>query len=118
MSRSILMSTILIFQRRKFIRKFPEGLGWGGGVGGSGPPVPLRIRAIDSKKVLIKRIPLYISMGESNTVVSAYTMYRHVQQYCSHPSICIYRLTDISSGKTHNLRYFGIPVFKSLCYTH
>ena len=23
-----------------------------------------------------------ISMGESNTVVSAYTMYRHLQQYC------------------------------------
>ena len=30
-------------------------------------------------------------MGESNTVVSAYTMYRHLQQYCSHPSICIFR---------------------------
>ena len=27
-------------------------------------------------------------MGESNTVVSAYIMYRHLQQYCSHPSIC------------------------------
>ena len=27
-------------------------------------------------------------MGESNTVVSAYTLYRHLQQYCSHPSIC------------------------------
>ena len=26
-------------------------------------------------------------MGKSNTVVSTYTMYRHVQQYCSHPSI-------------------------------
>ena len=25
------------------------------------------------------------SMGESNTVVSAYTMYRNLQQYCSHP---------------------------------
>ena len=25
-------------------------------------------------------------MGESNTVVSAYTMYKHLQQYCSHPS--------------------------------
>ena len=30
----------------------------------------------------------YISMGESNTVVSTYTFYRHLQQYCSHPSIC------------------------------
>ena len=29
----------------------------------------------------------YISMGESNTVVSAYTVYRHLQQYCSHPAI-------------------------------
>ena len=28
-----------------------------------------------------------ISMGESNSVVSAYTMYRHLQQYCSHRSI-------------------------------
>ena len=28
-------------------------------------------------------------MGENNTVVSAYTTYRHLQQYCSHPSICI-----------------------------
>ena len=27
-------------------------------------------------------------MGESNTIVSAYTMYRHLQTYCSHPSIC------------------------------
>ena len=26
---------------------------------------------------------LNISMGESNTVVSAYTLYRHLQQYCS-----------------------------------
>ena len=34
-----------------------------------------------------KRV-IYISMGESNTVVSAYTLYRHLQQYCSHPSIC------------------------------
>ena len=25
------------------------------------------------------------SMGESNTVVSAYTLYRHLQQYWSHP---------------------------------
>ena len=31
-------------------------------------------------------------MGESNTVVSAYTMYRHLQQYFSYPSIslCVY----------------------------
>ena len=29
-----------------------------------------------------------MSMGESNTVVSAYTSYRHLQQYCSHPLMC------------------------------
>ena len=34
------------------------------------------------------RLPEFISMGESNTVVNAYTLYRHLQQYCSHPSIC------------------------------
>ena len=28
-----------------------------------------------------------ISIGESNIVVSAYTMYRHLQQYCSYLSI-------------------------------
>ena len=27
-----------------------------------------------------------ILLNESNTVVSAYTLYRHLQQYCSHPS--------------------------------
>ena len=31
-----------------------------------------------------------ISMGESNTVVSTYTRYRHLQQYCSHPSISLF----------------------------
>ena len=31
-------------------------------------------------------------MGERNTVVSAYTTYRHLQQYCSHPSICCVRV--------------------------
>ena len=35
-------------------------------------------------------------MDESNIVVSAYTIYRHLQQYCSHPSnqvdkICVCR---------------------------
>ena len=29
---------------------------------------------------------IYDMMGESNTVVSTYTMSRHLQQYCSHPS--------------------------------
>ena len=30
---------------------------------------------------------LTISMGESNTFVSGNTLYRHLQQYCSHPSM-------------------------------
>ena len=32
-------------------------------------------------------------MGVSNTVVSAYTLYRHLQQYCSHPSVQEHRRT-------------------------
>ena len=34
----------------------------------------------------LSTLPVDVSMGESNTVVSAYSMYRHLQQYCSHPS--------------------------------
>ena len=30
-------------------------------------------------------------MGEGNTVVSVCAMYRHLQQYCSHPSIYLVR---------------------------
>ena len=37
----------------------------------------------------ISFLSLYMSMGENNTVVSACTMYGHLQQYCSHPSIFI-----------------------------
>ena len=37
---------------------------------------------------------MYISMDESNTVVSTYTLYRQLQQYCSHPSICIIKLSE------------------------
>ena len=37
-------------------------------------------------------------MGESNTVVSAYTMYGHLQQYCPHLSICT--IVVISMSKT------------------
>ena len=31
---------------------------------------------------------LYIMLGECNTILSAYTMYRHLEQYSTHPSIC------------------------------
>ena len=27
--------------------------------------------------------------GESKSSVSAYTLYRHLQYYCSHPSLCM-----------------------------
>ena len=40
-------------------------------------------------------------MGESNTVVSAYTMYRHLQQYCSHPSIYSQIQFDILDRSKH-----------------
>ena len=43
-----------------------------------------RPRGFSCDKVLILNT---ISMGESNTVVSAYTTYRHLQQYCFHPAI-------------------------------
>jgi hypothetical protein len=36
------------------------------------------------------KMEIYISMRDSNTVVSAYTLYRHLQQYCSHSSIYKY----------------------------
>ena len=42
-------------------------------------------------------------MSESNTVVSAYTLYRHLQQYCFHPSIYTYMyipLQEIQGGNT------------------
>ena len=36
-------------------------------------------------------------MGESNTVVSAYTLYRHLQQYCCHPLIDTETVTTCES---------------------
>ena len=38
----------------------------------------------------------YIPMGESNTVVSAYTLYRHLQQFGSH----LYQYVDYALAKT------------------
>ena len=32
---------------------------------------------------------MYISMDEGKTVVSACTLYSHLQQYCCHPLICL-----------------------------
>ena len=33
-------------------------------------------------------------MGESNSVISAYTLYRHLQQYCFHPLTCVDEPSD------------------------
>ena len=43
---------------------------------------------------------MYISMGESNTNVSANTTYRHLQQYCSYPSICKFIPSDVTSSRS------------------
>ena len=39
-------------------------------------------------------------IGDSNTVVSAYTLYRHLQKYYSHPSIQTQK-----KGRRYKLRY-------------
>ena len=43
---------------------------------------------------------MYISMGESNTDVSANTTYMHLQQYCSYPSICKFIPSDVTSSRS------------------
>ena len=42
--------------------------------------------SLDTMKLYYQRMCSSKSMGESNTAVSAYKTYRHLQQYCSHPS--------------------------------
>ena len=49
-------------------------------------------------------------MGESNTVVSAYTTYRHLQQYCSHPWRCSLN-TDV-----HSVRNKHFSKLANTCY--
>ena len=50
------------------------------------PPLPLPPPPPQKKKKQTKFMRS-ISMGKSNTVLSAYTMYRHLQQHYSYPSI-------------------------------
>ena len=46
-------------------------------------------------------------MGESNTAVSAYTKYRHLQQYCSLPMIFItMHLNTLIDRIPENSEYF------------
>ena len=40
-------------------------------------------------------------MGESNTIVSTYTTYTHLQQYCSHPSNYVGRVNPLPPLTTH-----------------
>ena len=48
------------------------------------------------------------SMGERNTVVSAYTLYRHLQQYSSHPSTCLLGSARLRvKCRTSNLEALG-----------
>ena len=53
-----------------------------------------------------------MSMGESNTVISAYTLYRHLQQYCSHLLMCsLSKERAIPSSETIQNGFF----FSELC---
>ena len=47
-------------------------------------------------------------MGESNTVVSAYTMYRHLQQYCS--CKCLYIVQALTTVLLSPIDIFYRPV--------
>ena len=51
-----------------------------------------------------------ILMGESNTVVSAYTTYRHLQQYCSHPPICRQQVNPFT-----NMPFFTMSQIQRSC---
>ena len=44
-------------------------------------------------------------MGDSNTVVSTYTTYRHLQQYCSHPSNYGLKLSDMLRSFRNSLHF-------------
>ena len=50
-------------------------------------------------------------MVESNTVVSAYMLYRHLQQYCSQPLICV-RITCKKGKNSFSYFYFTGHDFK------
>ena len=58
-------------------------------------------------------------MGDSNTVVSDYTMYRHLQQYCSNPTIYSSKCGSANNlVKELNLRYCQcFPDFLLACFT-
>ena len=53
-------------------------------------------------------------MGESNTVVSAYTFYRHLQQYCSRPSIYLFKSVQLLMFCKRGLIVYELLLFFDL----
>ena len=52
-------------------------------------------------------------MGESNTIVSAYTLFRHLKWYCSNPSIYFHSITSVVA-KLLLLKHNGKNLISSL----
>ena len=61
-----------------------------------GLPILCRLIRVDTFCRSVKT-PWSISMGECNTILSAYTKYRHLGLCCIHPSICRQQLKDNSN---------------------
>ena len=59
-----------------------------------------------------------ISIGESNTVVSAYTMYRHLQQCCSHPLFLCAGSTTILEGFLFGYHWETLKPLKKAFHYH
>ena len=55
------------------------------------------------------------TMGESNTIVSAYTLYRHLQQYCFHSSniLRLFSLTyKFSANEKDKVFFFDLALME------
>ena len=72
-------------------------------------------------KITTAHFIIYLLMGESNTIVSAYTVYRHLQQYCSHPSLRIFQLivtnTDGSPAPGEDIQISASSGYDSYLYS-
>ena len=55
-------------------------------------------------------------MGESNTVVNAYTLYRYLQQYCSHPSNYTYHMFGTFKDIYEEERALHLPLYQVTPY--
>ena len=66
----------------------------------------------------------YMSIGENNTVVSAYKKYRHLQQYCSYLSMYVYvfhvdkqiHVVTYAFMSYKTLRYYHVDSFTQGCW--